>query len=289
MSHDITNEQAAAIAAKKKAYRDAFDAGSVTMPDLAREYHDIAIDALLGVHSKPQPCPPQTCPTGQHWDQVQCKCVPDVKPCPELPADGRPQPSKGANPDAHTWKSVEMRDDPNLFKVVDAAGINVADQFNSKATADQYIAHFVCDTPPPPPCPPQPCPAGQHWDTKLCKCVVDTPPPVGGVGPYVGTGKQLDTKLGEVKVRHYASGKPDDFTRERTVTGVPYKNYQFIVETTMHSIEHDDTLSLKFGGTHMGSGWFDCGVSFEDGQCCLGTEENHPSTDLCIVTGPNIG
>ena len=71
-------------------------------------------------------------------------------PCPELPNDGRPQPSKGANADAHKWKVVPMKDDVSMFKVVDSARTNVADQFHSKAHAEQYIAHFVCDTSPPP-------------------------------------------------------------------------------------------------------------------------------------------
>src|SRR5215208_54568 len=71
-------------------------------------------------------------------------------PCPGLPTDGRPQPSKAANADAHTWKVVSMRDDPSLFKVVDSAGINVADRFHSKTNAEQYIAHFVCTASPPP-------------------------------------------------------------------------------------------------------------------------------------------
>ena len=71
-------------------------------------------------------------------------------PCPELPNDGRPQPSKGANADAHKWKVVPMKDYVSMFKVVDSARTNVADQFHSKAHAEQYIAHFVCDTSPPP-------------------------------------------------------------------------------------------------------------------------------------------
>ena len=39
----------------------------------------------------------------------------------------------------------------------------------------------------------------------------------------------------------------------------------------------------------MGSGWYDMGYSFEEGQACAGKEENHPSTDLCEVTGTSIG
>ena len=72
--------------------------------------------------------------------------TPSSPPCPELPNDGRPQPIKGANLDAHTWKVVPMTDDPSLFKVVDSAGINVADLFHSKANAEQYIVRFLCFT-----------------------------------------------------------------------------------------------------------------------------------------------
>jgi hypothetical protein len=39
----------------------------------------------------------------------------------------------------------------------------------------------------------------------------------------------------------------------------------------------------------MGSGWFDHGVSFQNGKTCLGTEPNHPDTNSCIKTGPSIG
>ena len=66
--------------------------------------------------------------------------------CPELPNDGRPQPKNGANTDSKTWKVAPMKKDPNGFKVVDSDGINVADRFDSKANAEQYIAHFVCNT-----------------------------------------------------------------------------------------------------------------------------------------------
>ena len=263
-----------------------------------------------GAYYPPIPEPP-TCPAGQHYDELAQKCVPDVQPptpCPQRPDDGRPQPEKGASLDANTWKAVPMRDDPNLFKVVDNADINVADQFSAIHYAEAYITHYKCIQGQPPG--PDPiCPPGQHYDAILRQCVFDTQCPPGqhrdasgncvpddtqppggtGVGPYVGTGKQVDTKLGNVKVRHYASGKPDDFTRERTVTGVTYKNYQFIVETTMHTIEHDDTVSLKFGGTHMGSGWFDCGVSFNEGECCLRHGRKSSINVLCIVKGPKMG
>lgn len=286
MSHEITDAQAKIIAEKKLAYIKAFQAGSVTMPDLAREYHDSALEAILGLHGTlPSPPPPP----------------PPI--CPPLPNDGRPQPSKGANADASKWKVVPMRDDPSLFKVVDDAGINVADQFDSQVTAQQYIDHFKCNIPQPcpdgqvwdpvqkkcipKPPPPTECPPGQHLENGVC--VPNTPPPGGQTGPYQGTGKELGHTIRGPTTRHYASGKPDDETIETNTKSIPYKNYQFVVYTTINEVEHDDTLSLKFGGTHMGSGWYDCGVSFEDGECCLGVEEEHPSTDLCVVRGPKIG
>ena len=57
----------------------------------------------------------------------------------------------------------------------------------------------------------------------------------------------------------------------------------------MHSVEHDDNISSKLGGTHMGSGWMDHGVSFNAGRTCLGTEPDHPNTHSCIKVGASIG
>lgn len=272
MANELTDAQKKKIEDAKKLYIAAFKAGSVTMSDLAREYHDIALDELLLVHGGVIPPPPPV-------------CLP-------LPSSGRPQPAKGANPDPHKWSAVVMKNDATKFKVVDAAGINVADLFDSKAHAEQYIQHFTCsDTPPPPPPPPGDCPPGQHMENGVC--VPDSPPPPpppgGQVGPYASTGKQIVCDIEKAGTRHYASGKPDDRTIEANADNIQYTDYQFIVDVTMHGIEHDDNVSLKFGGTHMGSGWFDSGVSFEDGECCLGKEEDHPSTDLCVERGPKIG
>jgi hypothetical protein len=61
---------------------------------------------------------------------------------PNLPLDGRNQFHKGANMDATTWKVVRMTDDPNMFKVVDSQGTNVADLFHSQKNAEQYIAYY---------------------------------------------------------------------------------------------------------------------------------------------------
>ena len=272
MANELSDAQKKKIADKKKLYIDAFKAGAVTMDDLAREYHDVALDELLSIHGGAIPPPPPV--------------------CPPLPSSGRPQPAKGANADPLTWSVTPMRNDPTKFKVVDAAGINVADLFDSQAHAELYVQHFKCDNTPPPP-PPPPCPAGQHRDASG-NCVPDLPPPPppppGSEGPYQSTGNQIDADIdSKAGTRHYASGKPDDRTIEANAENIQFQNYQFVVDVTMHGVEHDDSVSLKFGGTHNGSGWFDAGVSFEDGECCLGKEEDHPSTDLCVERGPSIG
>jgi hypothetical protein len=88
--------------------------------------------------------------------------------------------------------------------------------------------------------------------------------------------------------RRYASGKPNDITHEWSGE-TSAQNYAIIIDITLTEIDHDDTISFKFGGTHMGSGWYDNTYSFESGQSCIGKEEDHPSTDLCVVTGKSIG
>jgi len=88
--------------------------------------------------------------------------------------------------------------------------------------------------------------------------------------------------------RHYASGKPDDVTHEWSGK-TSAKNYAIIIDITITKIDHDDTISFKYGGTHMGSGWYDNTYSFKSGKSCIGKEEDHPSTDLCVVTGGSIG
>ena len=88
--------------------------------------------------------------------------------------------------------------------------------------------------------------------------------------------------------RNYASGKPSDITHEWSGE-TSAQNYAIIIDITLTEIDHDDTISFKYGGTHMGSGWYDNTYSFESGQSCIGKEEDHPSTDLCVVSGKSIG
>jgi hypothetical protein len=114
-------------------------------------------------------------------------------------------------------------------------------------------------------------------------------PPSTGDGPYPSIGEEMKSTQRGPTVRHYASGKPDDKTIEKNVKNIKYKNYQFLVDVKITTIEHDDTLSLKYGGTHMGSGWFDNTIDFKSGLVALGTEKKHPSAQLRIVKGDKIG
>ena len=297
-----------------------------------------------------------TCPPGQHYDPIANKCVDDELGCPELPDDGRNQFHKGADLDATLWTIVQMRDDPNLLKIVDSNGINVADMFHSEPNAHQFIAHYICEPVVIPPMAKivpetqtvdgftsvildgsessgtgityewtqtagqpgvsisdsnQPVasfiapPAQDENNILTFRLIItningetdksDTWITIRGTNqstetPYPVIGKPLEsTQRGPTK-RNYASGKPSDWTIEKNVKNIRFKNYQFVVDITNDcEWAHDDTFSMKLGGTHMGSGWFDHGVGIFDGQTCLGKEEDHPHTDLCVITGPKLG
>ncbi|MGH9976221.1 MAG: discoidin domain-containing protein, partial [Nitrososphaeraceae archaeon] len=114
------------------------------------------------------------------------------------------------------------------------------------------------------------------------------PPPTGTGFPYAFAGSPEDMEDEGWGTRHYASGKPDDITHEWSGE-TSAQNYAIIIDITLTEIDHDDQISFKFGGTHMGSGWYDNTYSFESGEACIGKEEDHPSTDLCVVTGNSIG
>jgi F5/8 type C domain/Bacterial Ig domain len=114
------------------------------------------------------------------------------------------------------------------------------------------------------------------------------PPPTSTDFPYTFVGSPQDMEDEGWGERNYASGKPSDITHEWSGE-TSAQNYAIIIDVTLTEIDHDDTISFKFGGTHMGSGWYDNTYSFESGQACIGKEEDHPSTDLCVVTGRSIG
>jgi hypothetical protein len=203
------------------------------------------------------------------------------------PAEGYEKPGGwGANKDPDTWTITRMKDDPTKFKVVDDKGKNVATHFTSKQSAQYYIDYYQQidgegeepnepgDKPDEPP-KPEPEPPAQEGTTVK--------------GPYSSTGKELQSTQRGPTTRNYASGKPSDETVEKNVKNIKARNHQFITYVTMHKIEHDDTMSQKIGGTHMGTGWFVNSIEFESGLCGIGVEKKHPSTSHNDVKGGKIG
>lgn len=179
--HKLTKEQLDEIARLK----------TDTSEEGREKYQNYTIDQVLGLHSVTIPVP-QPCPKYETWDDVSKKCI-----SPPVPAEGHIKPGGwGASQDAETWEVVTMLDDPTLFKVVDANNVNVAHNFNTKAEAEGFILYNKwkqTQTNPPPTCP-----AGQHWDSTLGKCVDDViipppPPPTGDVKEiYPGTGAKAE-------------------------------------------------------------------------------------------------
>lgn len=261
----LTPEEIKQIAQAKREYNEAFMNGSTTMQDEAREYFDTVLDIILkklGGGDIPGPLP---------------GCGPNPDPNNEHIKEGG---WGGDMAGASQWDAVAMRDDPSLFKVVDKQGKNIAHKFASEADAEKFITYHRCKQeaggPDPSPEPgPEPGPT-------------PTPGP-SGAGPYPALGEPMQSTQRGPTTRHYASGKPDDKTIEKNVKNIKFKNYMFVVDLTMNAIEHDDTASLKYGGTHMGSGWFDNTVGFEDGLVGLGTEKKHPSANLNVIKGGKIG
>ncbi len=207
---------------------------------------------------------------------------PEGEPEPPKPEEGRKQ-DKGANQDATTWKGTKMSKAEGDFthKIVDENKVNVADQFTSQDNADAYIKWW-------------------QWKQKQGGEVVE-PPTTGGNGgttvegdetPYETVGTPMDSTFRGPTERHYASGKPNDWTIEKNVKKIPFRNYVYVADITVPPAklwEHDDNLSMKVGGTHMGTGWFDNSLSVYKGDTGLGNEKKHPSTKLFIVKGKNFG
>ena len=210
---------------------------------------------------------------------------PEPQPPIVKPAEGTVKEGGwGAIANPNTWKVVKMRDFPDLFKIVDAPGKNVATNFTTEAIAEQYIKYFKAnweqeDDP-------------QENEPSAEEKPAEPAKPVEGEegdGPYKAIGKELQSTQRGPTIRHYASGKDDDKTIEKNVKDIRFKNYQFLVDVKIKSIEHNDTVSEKYGGTHMKSGWFDNTIDFETGLVGLGVEKKHPSADLEIVKGDKIG
>jgi hypothetical protein len=259
----ITEEELKIIQDKKKAYEDALAAGAANTAALAIEYFASFIGAMIGNISNVPPI-------------VTAGCGPNPDPSNEHVKEGGGGWG-GDTAGASTWDAVPMKDDPSLWKVVDKEGKNIAHKFASEVEADSYIKYHQCIQ------------EGATVDPTPDPSPKPEPNPDGSAGPYAALGQPMPSTQRGPTTRHYASGKPDDQTIEKNVKNIKFKNYMYVVDVTMHTMEHNDTLSLKYGGTHMGSGWFDNTVDVYTGKTGLGTEKKHPSADLFLVKGPAVG
>lgn len=267
--HGLSEEELKLIAAKKKEYFEAKVNGSVDRQDLADEYHDLVIDILIGDHS-PSGVAPGPLPG----------CGPNPDPDNEHVKDGgKGWGGKVSSPEL--WKVTPMKDDPKLYKIVDDEGTNIAHKFPTEQEAKDYVKYYQCKkeqglpipTPEPGPGPtPEPPKPGQPGD-----------------GPYEAKSDKLNHSVRRA-VRHYASGADDDETIEANVKGFNHRKHQFVIDVLVpKEMEHDDNLSIKLGGTHMGTGWFDHSFSIYKGRTGMGKEEDHPSTDLFVEEGKALG
>lgn len=220
---------------------------------------------------------------------------PPNPPDPNVPPTPTPQPKPDSfgtikdgakwskNPGkAETWQIKNMSNPKEKFKIVDTAGLNIIADLDSEDQAKALIEYFKTNVFPP---------KGNDNSVPVDPEQPPQPPVVDGLEfPYKTTGKSVEMSQRGVTQRNYASGKPSDWTIEKNAKKIPFANIQavFTVEIPKEW-EHDDNLSVKLGGTHMGSGWFDHGISIYTGQTCLGYEPDHPETHLCVVKGKKYG
>ena len=242
--HGLSEEELKFIAEKKKAYMDAAASGSTETADLAREYHDVVLDILVGDHSAEKP---PTLPG----------CGPDPDPESEHVKDG----GKGWGGDTASpelWKVTKMKDDPKLWKIVDDDGTNIAHKFATEQEAKDYVKYYQCKKEQGLPVPtPEPGPGPQPEPQ---------PPGTTGDGPYPVKGTKNTNYAIRRAIRHYASGAKDDETIEANLKNIKWRKHQFVLDLMVSEMEHDDNVSTKLGGTHMGTGWFDHSVSIYKGR-----------------------
>jgi hypothetical protein len=192
----------------------------------------------------------------------------------DIPDPGYVKPGGwGASADANTWKIVNMKDTPTLFKIVDSAGKNVAVNFRAQAGAQAYIdSHKGGGGPPPPPPPPPPGPAGA------------IPVPTG----FATTGKVSNNFVfwGRTTT-NYASGGSGPSLRwdnEDIQSTQVLAGYEFNLGTK-HGSRGDDNIDLKCrGNSHSDGkgGWYLPWISWhgdgKPGETGCGKEYPHPST-----------
>lgn len=230
-SHDgkISPEENQHLEELRKAFEEAARTGSADLDAKREAFQSFAAELLIDLSGKIEPGP-------------------DVEPeGPYIKPGGW-----GANSDPATWKVTSMKDHPELFKVVDDKGKNVATGFKTVAGANAYIEKASGTGK---------CPADQHFDAVAGKCVAN------GIGPALDKdqfgimkiyrdmpGSEVNTtfKL-EQKTRNYASGKPSEESCEYTAIAKSNMANSDIECTVYEKIngfktKESDSISLKMTG-----------------------------------------
>lgn len=175
---------------------------------------------------------------------------------PTKPTEGTIKPGGwGANTDVATWKIVNMKDDPKLFKVVDSTGVNVATHFSTKDIAQQFIDYMKSQ--PKPDEPTEPTEPGTGT------------PSAFGVTSLFGNG----TVYTNPKLNNRDDGKRRDFVNVKTPS-VEITGY-FALTSPI-----DDEVSGKWSTlNHSGSNitnCYDLGVKTTGGRSRFRFEQKHP-------------
>lgn len=197
----------------------------------------------------------------------------------------------GGNPKADRWEPRVMRDDPNLWKVVDEDGTNIAHRFGTESDARAYIKYHQCIQQVEP-CEPQSCPPGQHWDASQCKCVPDS-----GGGGQDGDIHLKYKPLGNGVGYSFKSGNKG---RYQLKADLPSK-WNNILQVGYFKIDETDKMSEEISGKNLGSNHNDehakeasCfiqGIGY-DGTVNSQYEEPHPqnhSLPYIVVTNKPYG
>jgi hypothetical protein len=207
----------------------------------------------------------------------------EPKPPLEEPTEGTIKPGGwGANQDPNTWEPTAMKDRPELFKVVDDQGKNVATDFTTEDNAKYYIEYYqslVLDPEPDPdpiPDPDKPPVAGLDKEGVLMLF----PTKAGGKEYYTPDYSYKRSSHGQASKPELGKIPRDTFT----LTQVPFMvgEYTFIGKV---DFTNPDDFSFKVGSkNHSGNdpdGEGQCysfGIS-SDGKIHLSKETpRHPKT-----------
>ena len=201
----------------------------------------------------------------------------------------------GGNNNPAKWKVSKMKKPKDQFKVVDDKKVNIATNFTSEDTAQQFIdwSKKHGPLPPDPPVTPGICEPGYHHD-ETGKCVPDTPdhPPPTGDKDQFGilkiapdkTGGKINTDFTlEEKERNYASGAPSEWSCEYTADlGDKLSDIEVTYYVKINGFKDEtDNISTKvLGPSHQdgdGRSWYISEIQTDGSDKeTLKTESPHP-------------